>query len=203
MGAINDDNANADGFSGGNKLYLMPSLAVDPTTGTLVASWFDGRYDPTHSGLAMMVAASNDGGNSFSPNQFVNTAMTATDYITDKTLTRGPLLDNQSNPTGNDATFSYGYRQGLAVYGGKIVPVWSGNLDGNLNGAQKLDILTSQVEVAGGPRVVSSTMGPILQGDGMNPNRVTAGSADARTPPSARPSSRSSRSSSTAPSPST
>ena len=180
QGAINDDDANTDGFSGGNKLYLMPSLAVDPTTGTLVASWYDGRYDPAHARLAMMVAASNDGGSSFSANQFVNTAMTAQDGITNQTLTRGPLLDNQAAPAGNDATFTYGYHQGLAVYGGQVVPVWAGNLDGNLNGAQTLDILTSQVRVTGGPRVLFGTMGPIGQlGDNTNSGRVTVGNPNA------------------------
>ena len=112
---------------------------------------------------------------SFSPSSAANTVLTARDGITNQTLVRGPLLDNESSGNGHaENNFSFGTHQGLVVYNGEAMPVWSGNLDGGVNGGQALDILTSNVRIASGPRIVSSTMGPIGQvGDTLNTHPVS------------------------------
>ena len=55
---------------------------------------------------------------------------------------------------------------GLAVYDGQLYPVWAGNFDQAqiVNGAlagNALSIFSRTMVIAAGPRIVSSTMGPI------------------------------------------
>jgi|GEM_PF-561561 len=191
---INDDDASTDGFSESTstdslqtsgvvsgRTQFQPQVAVDNATGAVVLSWYDARNDAANARVATYLTASIDGGGSFSPQTFANTAQTAIDAITGKTVVLGPIPDNQSagNPN-TDATFGFGIHQGLAVYGGQIHAIWSSNLNGGfLNGGSYSaslppyvwqDIRTVTATIASGPRVIASTMGPVgLPNDTVNP----------------------------------
>jgi len=72
-----------------------------------------------------------------------------------------PIPDNQSAGNPNTETvFGFGTRQGLAVVDGRVTPVWSGNLNGGADGNRRLQILSTAVLIATGPRIISSTTGP-------------------------------------------
>jgi subtilisin-like proprotein convertase family protein len=160
---VNDDNPQ-DGFSEGNRPHLMPQVAVDPTTGTLVVSWLDARNDASRARVADYLTTSIDGGHSFSPQTYVEASFNSTDAITNQTIAVQPIPENPSGPV-NDSTFGYGNQLGLAVLGGHILPVWAGNENGmyiaGFQRDQSLDIFSRQVSIAAGPRVVDSTMGAI------------------------------------------
>src|SRR5262249_20279100 len=75
----------------------------------------------------------------------------------------GPTPDNVStnNPVA-DAQFGLGERQGLAIANGRIYSVWTGNLNGgSADGKALLDIEGASATYAVGPRIISSTMGPL------------------------------------------
>src|SRR5262249_47291577 len=95
---VNDDSA-SDFFSGGQRPQSLPAAAVAQSPGTLVLSWYDARNDAANARVATYVTASIDGGNTFSPQTFVNASMTATDAITGKSVTLEPIPDNQSGGT--------------------------------------------------------------------------------------------------------
>jgi subtilisin-like proprotein convertase family protein len=160
---VNDDNIN-DGFSSGNRPQFEPQVAVDQSTGTLVVSFFDERYDAAQARPSMFVGASIDGGATFSPETFLNTPVTAIDAI--KGSGSAPItLEPIPSDASEDPTFGLGNSQGLAVAGGHIVALWTGNhyqdnLPADLNDP-KLDIWSGTALIASGPRVISADMGPI------------------------------------------
>jgi subtilisin-like proprotein convertase family protein len=159
---VNDDTVQ-DGFSEGNRPQFMPSLAVDNTTGTLVITFYDARWDAAQARTARYIADSIDGGNTFGIETFLNAPKQAIDTITGTTQTLEPIPDNQS-ALGNAGPLGFGDREGLAVYAGHVYAVWAGNLNQNdptiLNGPS---ILTATTTIANGPRVVSSDQGPVVQ----------------------------------------
>ncbi len=179
-GVVNSDNAQLDGNSGSGvvndlpfyadtsgRTQFQPAIAVDQASGTLVVSWRDARDDAANARVATYLTTSLDGGFSFSPQAYANPAETATDAITGATDAIGPEGDNQSggNPQ-TDHTFGYGDQMGLAVFDGQVYPVWAGNLNQSnyINGAvvaNPLDIWYRPMAIPGGPRIISSTMGPI------------------------------------------
>src|SRR5262249_24146957 len=141
---VNDDSA-SDNFSQGSRPQFQPSAAVDQTTGTLVLTWFDARYDAAEARVATFVATSIDGGQTSSPQlfapvtatftaaldpvtqvgprqqPFLNGMRTALDAITRKVVSLEPIPSNQSagNAT-RDARFNFGDHQGLAVADGHL-----------------------------------------------------------------------------------
>jgi subtilisin-like proprotein convertase family protein len=165
---INDDSA-GDGFSDGTRPQFMPELAVDPTTGTLVVTYFDGRYDPARARIVSSIQTSIDGGNTFSATTYLNVPKTATDAISGKTIVQQPIPTN----IGPAGALGVGDRQGLAVYGGHVYAFWSGNLNaanvtvnGVTSGAQIIE--TADVTIAGGPRVLSGDQGPVIAAGSTN-----------------------------------
>jgi subtilisin-like proprotein convertase family protein len=184
---VNDDsNSRGDGFSQSQINLLQgpvqgrpqfdPSVAVDNSTGTVAVSFYDARYDAARARVAMTVTTSVDGGNSFSNqnNSFANSPLAATDAITGQTKILGPIPDNQSSVAGpdTDATFGFGTHEGLAFANGTIYPAWAGNFNGGANGGNPQDLVVAAMATAAGPRVVSSTMGPVGQpGDTINAAR--------------------------------
>src|SRR5262249_55856250 len=144
FGILNDDNAQKDGFSEGNYGFngrasgrpkFQPELAVDPVTGTVVASWYDARWDAARRRVARYVTASIHGGRTFGGQTYLNDLAPyingvpqfdtglAFDVVTRRLVPIGPVPDNMS--TGNiipnrDTTFAFGDHQSLAVMGGKI-----------------------------------------------------------------------------------
>jgi subtilisin-like proprotein convertase family protein len=174
---VNNDSAN-DGFSQGSRAQFDPALAVDPVTGTLVASWYDARYDAANIRTATFVTTSIDGGwrldtttghivPDFGAQSYLNDSLQATDAITGKNVVLEPI---PGNPLA-DTTFNLGDHQGLAVYNGTIYAAWAGNG----NDTSRLNIYTSahtllDGSVAGGaafgvgPRVLDSTEGPVQSG---------------------------------------
>lgn len=207
-GLVNDDLAIRDGYSEGVNLggfpqpqlggvgtyygrpQFMPNIAVDQANGALVLTWFDARDDASRSRVATYLTASIDGGDTFSSQVFANARQTATDVVTNRTVTLGPIPDNQSagNPI-RETTFGFGDHQGLAVFGGKVYPIWSSNLNGGTDtvGATDnarllaLDIRVARAQIAAGPRVVSSTMGPVGgPNDTLNNTRTADGTPIAR-----------------------
>ncbi|WP_422931842.1 Ig-like domain-containing protein [Singulisphaera sp. PoT] len=172
---INDDQAVNDGFSESNsgfypatgavttgRTQFEPEIQVDAATGTVFLSWLDSRNDAANSRVVTYLAASSDGGNSFAPQVFANTAQTAHDAITDNpNVVLGPIPDSQL--VGTDTTYGFGTRQGLAVYDGKAFPAWSSNLNGGGDGKQLLDIRTVKATYVAGPRIIASTQGAVQQ----------------------------------------
>ena len=178
-GIVNDDDAVADGYSssaiGSSGAYtsgrtqFQPEIAVDQSTGTLVLSWRDARDDAANARVATYITTSIDGGNSFSAQTYANPPQTAINAITEQTQVLGPEADNQSGGDGQrDGTFGYGNQMGLAVADGQLFPVWAGNLNqssvnfgtGAVTG-DPLNIWYRPMVIAAGPRIITSTMGPI------------------------------------------
>ncbi len=191
-GLIAPDQDYIDGFSEDYRPQFQPQLDVDQTTGTLVASMYDTRYDAARARVAMIVTDSTDGGFTFSPVSFANAPKTAVDAITDTGVTVGPILDNQSSGNTVNVNEGFGERQGLAVYGGNVFAVWSGNLDGTHDPDQEADpktyglnhqeIYENTLTISDGPRVIDSTMGAVGElGDGTNSARAADGSPEAST----------------------
>jgi subtilisin-like proprotein convertase family protein len=180
---LNDDFAKLDGFSESDldpttghisgRPQFQPELAVDPLTGTLVATWYDARYDAARARVARYVTASVDGGQTFSPQTYLNDLAPYVagqpsfdpglvfDVITRKLVPIGPVPDNQSagNPN-KEAEFAFGAHQSLTVFGGHIYAAWSGNRNGGDTGRVLQHILGGVAIIAGGPRIVNNTMGP-------------------------------------------
>jgi subtilisin-like proprotein convertase family protein len=162
---------NGQGWEIAGRAQSMPQVAVDPWTGTLVVSWYDARHDAAQARLSNYVTTSIDGGGTFGGETFVNAKQTVTDLSTGTATVIGPVPDNQSagNPLA-DATFTYGWRQGLAVLGGHVYAAWSSNENAGARGDSFLDIRVSQATIAAGPRVVSGTSGVVGRtGDTLNP----------------------------------
>jgi subtilisin-like proprotein convertase family protein len=190
---VNDDYTDNDGFSGAldlggvitGRAQFSPALAVDQSTGTLVATWYDARYDAADARVARYVGVSIDAGQSFTQT-YLNTAGTvvlpngggtkdgtAFNEITDEAVSLGPIPDNFSAGNANtDTTFGFGAGEGLAVADGLIVASWTGNLNGGPsgpNGTEKNQILTSTATFAGGPRAIIEPSSPTSNGSTMGP----------------------------------
>ncbi len=152
LGQVNDD-APGDNFSEGNRQKFNPTVAVDPVTGTVGVMWYDGRYDAQHVRVANAFTTSIDGGVDFAPDVFLNTEHTAQDFYTGATVFLEPTPDNMTTA----GALGFGDRSGLAMYGGRVYDFWSGNLD-----AGGATVFSNYVTVAGGPRIDSGDMGPIV-----------------------------------------
>ncbi len=152
---VNDDSA-ADGFSEGTRPQFMPTAAVDPLTGTLGIMYYDGRWDPAIARTANSFSASIDGGQTFSVSTFLNTPKTAIDAINDKTITIEPIPGNEGQVV---TPWGFGDRQGLVIYGGRVIPAYSSN-DNSNNAVIKTAVAT----IAAGPRIISGDMGPVTGG---------------------------------------
>ena len=179
---VNDDVAQDDGFSessenpprnGGDEVtgrsQYGPEIAVDQATGTVVLDWRDARDDAANARVATYITTSIDGGLTFSPQTYANPPDTAINSITGQTEVLGPLPDNQSggNPQ-TDPPFGYGNQMGLAVFNGQVYPIWAGDFNqGVYNAATNsiegfaLNIWYAPMVVTAGPRITSSSMGPI------------------------------------------
>ena len=171
-GRVNDDLATRDGFSealGGfsGRPQFTPEVAVDRTTGTLVVQFYDARHDAARRRVATTVTASIDGGQTFSPQVFVNQPEAVFDVAIGEDRVVGPIPDNQGGGNPNaDGRFGYGPRQGLSVNAGRIYTAWSGNLNGGLDGKAFLDIRVARSVIAAGPRIVDGTMGIVTTTNG-------------------------------------
>ena len=102
----------------------------------------------------------------FNQQVYANPSKSATDAITLQNVARSPEPDNTAGLS-PASTLGFGSAEGLAVYGGHIYPVWAANfnrafIDAN-NAVQgfPLHLVTRPMLVAAGPRILSSTMGPV------------------------------------------
>ena len=168
---VNDDQGTVDGYTGAGpktgRPQFEPSIAVDPSTGTLALSWLDARDDASNTRYATYLTTSTDGGQTFAQDTFANVPNDVTDAITGKTLVVGPMSDTGSV----EGSISFGSHQGLAIANGVIHPVWAGTTAFNVSGSgrslgdgfnkQLLGIETAQASYVFGPRIISSTMGPV------------------------------------------
>jgi subtilisin-like proprotein convertase family protein len=145
----------------------------------MVVSYLDTRFAAARARVATMLATSIDGGGTFGPQTFANTAMTAFDQSTGQNVVLGPIPDNNSggnNMTGKDGTFGFGDRNGLAVLNGRIYPAWSSNRNGGNAGDQLLRVSVGQARFAAGPRIINGTMGPVgLPNAALNTTRAADG----------------------------
>ena len=190
---VNDDVATADGFSEGNpnlqgggtqftgRAQFQPQLAVDQSTGTLVASYLDTRYSADRNRFVDSIATSIDGGATFGASVYAESKQTATDAATGKAVALGPIPENftaTANGVTNQ-TLRTGDRQGLAVAGGRVYPVYVSNRDAksaNPTIDAGEDIRVSPTLIGVGPRIIDSTMGVVGQpGDAVNGNRTADG----------------------------
>src|SRR5205823_1849205 len=69
---VNDDSV-ADNFTEGDRWQFVPTVTVDPLTGTVVVTWYDARLDASDARPSVFMATSIDGGQTFSPQVFLNT----------------------------------------------------------------------------------------------------------------------------------
>jgi subtilisin-like proprotein convertase family protein len=153
---VNDD-TNPAGRLNPGQAQFHPTIAVDQVTGTLGVMYYDSRWDAANARVIVSFSASIDGATTFSKSAFLNTPKTAIDAITGTTITIEPIPGNQPqtgffNGTTYDAGF--GSRQGLAMHGGSVVPVFASNQN---EAGSEID--TAAVTIAGGPRILSSDMG--------------------------------------------
>jgi subtilisin-like proprotein convertase family protein len=163
--SVSDDVAAQDGYSEGliSQTYItgrpqfQPQIAVDPVTGTLVLSYFDTRDDAARARPATYIATSLDQGRTFGTQTYVNPPLAPFDGASRTIVNLGPIPTNGRF----EPNYSFGLRQGLAVHAGQIAPAFSWNENGGIFGDRSLDIALPRVVTASGPRVVSSTMGPV------------------------------------------
>jgi len=138
---VNDDGTNASHF--------MPGFAVDQTTGTVGATWYDTRGDPTRVTARYYGSVSSDGGDTWSPN-FPIAAGTS-----NATLAAPPPGIRNTN---------WGDYTGLAFQGGVMVPVWADNsnstADNPAGANSSFDLYTSLVTVTGAPQAPAVTSSP-------------------------------------------
>ncbi len=149
---INDDTA-ADNFSEGNRPEFMPSIAVDPITGTVVVDYYDGRFDAADARVATSISVSVDGGDHWSTSTPLNQLTTATDAITGDTIVVAPIPGNETAA----GTFGFGDRQAIVAYDGVVTTAFTSNLN-----AAGSAIETATVTIPSGPTVVSGDMGAIV-----------------------------------------
>lgn len=71
---VNDDSNLDEIMSTGGRAQFTPAIAVDPVTSSVVVTFYDGRYDASGTRVATYMAVSGDGGETFSPNVFLNEA---------------------------------------------------------------------------------------------------------------------------------
>ena len=166
---VNDDSA-SDNFSEGNRSQFMPSLAVDPVTGTVVVSWYDARNDASNARVTTYISTSIDGGRTFSAqglNGFLNTTKDAVDQLTRTTVQLEPVPTNLRAAGVANGGSEAGIRQSLLAYGGQIKPFWTGNENGNVSGVLTATdvsgVFTATVITAGGPRIIDNN--PSLNSD--------------------------------------
>jgi subtilisin-like proprotein convertase family protein len=199
---VNDDNAATDGYSGSaanpvniggtptilGRTQYQPQVAVDQSTGSLVLSFLDARNDPSNARVATYIAASTDGGATFAADVYANATQLATDAVSgNPSVSLGPIPDNQSSVGGLQDTSGYGTHQALIVVNGRIIPFWASNENtaASLPGQvvpRHLTIVDSILSLAGGPRIIASTQGPVgLGGDTVNTTRAADGTTLANT----------------------
>ena len=153
---INNDSA-ADNFTEGNRYQFMPTVTVDPTTGMVVAMWYDARFDAANSRVAQYMAVSTDGGLTWSAQTPISMPKTAVDAITGQTINLEPIPGNLANANaGMAGQYGFGTRQGLSAYGGKVTAVWTANLN---SGATQM--FSATIKTAAGPRIIGSDMGTV------------------------------------------
>ena len=194
-GIVNDDDALADGFSGGNHMtsdpvtglprgqiagraQFLPTVAVDQSTGTLVMSWRDGRDDSARARSSVYVTSSIDGGQSFSSQIYANPAQTSTDAVTGQQIIVAPRGDGFNAVNQPTPTLGFGSQMGLAVASGQVFTAWAGNLNASyldddvVVHGRPFQTYVQRLTIAAGPRVVESTMGVVgLPGDTVNTQR--------------------------------
>jgi hypothetical protein len=111
---------------------ILPRIKVDPVTGDVAVSWLDSRNDDTGKGAEEFVAFSTDGGQTFSQNIQVATA-----------LSNASLADNVNN---------YGDYEGLDFYNGVAYMAWPDNSTDissvNLDAPNSFDIAEASVSVS-------------------------------------------------------
>ena len=194
---VNDDNAATDGYSGASddvagadgitgRTQYQPQVAVDQSTGNVVLSFLDARNDPSDARVATYIAVSSDGAvinsttgaSGFAADVYANPTQTALNAVTGSAVNLGPIPDNQSTGSGEESTDGYGTHQALIVTNGRIVPFWTSNQ----NMAVKTAIVDSIMAVAAGPRIISSSQGPVgANGDTVNTTRAADGTTLANT----------------------
>ena len=151
-GQLNLDNL-SDNFSEGNRYQFQPNVTVDSLTGTVVVTWYDARIDAQNRRVATYMATSIDGGVTFSEAIPVNQPYRVFDPLVNGLRDLEPITSNFTT-VGNTG---FGENQAVVAVGGRINMFWSGNDNGNT-----LDVKSSQVRLAGGPRVIYADGGPII-----------------------------------------
>ncbi len=173
--------ATPDGITG--RPQFLPELAVDRQTGAVALTYRDARYDASRLRPAVSLQTSIDGKISFDTATygagraptfgaatFLNAPQQAFDAAARKTVVLGPIPDNQADPgttyVSNLDVGGFGDSEGLVFFGGKVIQAWASNVNGGdtgqtLDSDSKLDIRVATALVAAGPRIVSSTMGPV------------------------------------------
>lgn len=152
-----------DNLTEGRRMQFMPTVTVDPVTGTVVIMWYDTRYDPSNARATTFIATSIDGGNTFSPEAFVNSPKEARNALDPSQYV---MLEPIPSVLVGSGPFQFGIRQGLLAHDGRIVTVWTGNsFFTDENGTRRSNagggtaIYSNVVTTASGPRLVTGDSG--------------------------------------------
>lgn len=108
---LNDDAGTATQF--------FPWVAVDPASGTVVASWYDTRNDPNDKQTQMFFTYSTDGGQTFAPNVQVTSPSSQ--------FANGTVAYSDENSSDNTLynPNQYGDYAQIAAYGGTAWLIWT------------------------------------------------------------------------------
>jgi subtilisin-like proprotein convertase family protein len=155
---VNDDSA-ATNFSGAGKWHYNPTVAVDQSTGTVGVMYYDANFDASNVRVATSFIDSIDGGQTFSPSNYLNVPNAVTDMITGKVINWEPIPGNEPQA----GALGFGGAQGLIMWGGNVLPMFASNF----NSANVL-VMSATVTIAGGPRIIKSDQGPVT-GDFITP----------------------------------
>lgn len=153
-----------------------PTITVDPTTGTVLVSYYSSTDDPTGRRVLTMLATSVNAPE-LEPNANVTPIGTMEfstpapvnprDRVFDQIHSRN--IDTEYVPSNgpNMGTEAYGNNMGLVSYSGNVSLVWAGNLnypnfDINGNPIPRAEVRTQGLKISAGPRIVGADTGAIL-----------------------------------------
>jgi hypothetical protein len=145
---INDDATTTSQF--------LPRMAVDQTSGTLTAIWYDARNDTTNNQQVHLFASvSRDGGATWTANQQVTTAVS----------------DESTANAARDGN-NYGEYLGLTAHDGVAYAAWTDARAANFTAGTNEDVYVAGMSIgrpicdANGPYLAECGVGTLLDGSG-------------------------------------
>ncbi len=139
---VNDDTGTATQF--------FPWVAVDPTSGDVVVSWYDTRNDPNNRKTQMFFAYSTDGGQTFQPNVQVTQA---SNQFSSLNSTVAYSDENSTDNTNYNAN-QYGDYAQITAQNGEAWVIWTDTRQfypSDTGNAKREDVAVASVSVCTPP----------------------------------------------------